>query len=111
MVSLVWKHIFFQRIQAKVHELSFVFSLVACIKKNKTSITIKEREIELIELLFNEQKPLSKNIILKKVWKYADNVDTHTIETHIYRLRKKILVIFKDANFITNSKFGYSILK
>ena len=79
--------------------------------KNKSSITITEREIELIELLSTEKKPLSKNIILKKVWKYADNVDTHTIETHIYRLRKKILVIFKDANFITNSKFGYSILK
>ena len=79
--------------------------------KNKSSITITEREIELIELLSTEKKPLSKNTILKKVWKYADNVDTHTIETHIYRLRKKILVTFKDANFITNSKFGYSILK
>ena len=68
--------------------------------KNKSSITITEREIELIELLSTEKKPLSKNIILKKVWKYADNVDTHTIETHIYRLRKKILVIFKDANLV-----------
>ena len=79
------------------------------LKKNNLSITITEREIELIELLFNEQKPLSKNIILKKVWKYSEDADTHTIETHIYRLRKKILNKFKDEQFITNSKAGYSI--
>ena len=79
------------------------------LKKEKLSITITEREIELIELLFNEKKPISKNIILKRVWKYADDVTTHTIETHIYRLRKKILNKFKDENFIINSKTGYSI--
>ena len=72
-------------------------------------MTVTEREIQLIELLYNEKKPLSKNIILKRVWKYANDTDTHTIETHIYRLRKKILSIFKDENFITNSKNGYSI--
>jgi len=60
------------------------------LKNGNLSITITEREIQLIELLFNETKPLSKNMILKKVWKYADDADTHTIETHIYRLRKKI---------------------
>jgi len=79
------------------------------LKKDNLSITITEREIELIELLFNEKKPLSKKIILKKVWKYADDADTHTIETHIYRLRKKILGKFKDENFIIHSKAGYLI--
>ena len=59
--------------------------------------------------MFNENKPISKKNILKKVWKYADDVDTHTIETHIYRLRKKILNKFKDENFIINSKDGYFI--
>ena len=73
------------------------------------SIVVTEREIELIELLSNEQKPLSKNMILKKVWKYAVDADTHTVETHIYRLRKKILNKFKDDNFIISSKAGYSI--
>ena len=72
-------------------------------------MTITEREIQLIELLFNEKKPVPKSIILKRVWKYADDADTHTIETHIYRLRKKILDVFKDDNFIINSKDGYSI--
>ena len=79
------------------------------LKKENLSMTVTEREIQLIELLYNEKKPLSKNIILKRVWKYANDTDTHTIETHIYRLRKKILSIFKDENFITNSKNGYSI--
>ena len=79
------------------------------LKKQDLSITVTEREIQLIELLFNEKKPISKNIILKKVWKYADDTDTHTIETHIYRLRKKILDKFKDESFIINSTKGYSI--
>ena len=79
------------------------------LKKENLSITITEREIQLIELLNNETKPILKNIILKKVWKYSDDTDTHTIETHIYRLRKKILSKFKDDNFIINTKAGYSI--
>ena len=56
-----------------------------------------------------EKKPLSKNIILKKIWRYADDADTHTVETHIYRLRKKILDKFSDEKFLVNSKLGYSI--
>ena len=77
--------------------------------KGNLSLTITEREIELIEVLFNEPEPLSKIEILKKIWKYAEGVDTHTIETHIYILRKKILDKFKDDNFIINSKTGYSV--
>ena len=61
--------------------------------------------------MFNKKKPLSKKYILKEVWKYAEGVDTHTIETHIYRLRKKIISKFNDENFIINSKTGYSIWK
>ncbi len=74
-----------------------------------SSITVTEREIQLIELLFNEKKPISKKIILKKVWKYSEDADTHTVETHIYRLRKKILGEFNDENFIINTKLGYTI--
>ena len=79
------------------------------LKKGNLLITITEREIQLIELLFNEKKPISKNFILKKVWKYAEDADTHTLETHIYRLRKKILTKFNDENFIINSKDGYFV--
>ena len=79
------------------------------LKKENLSVTVTEREIQLIELLFNQSKPLSKKDILKKVWKYSEDADTHTIETHIYRLRKKIFNKFNDDNFIINSKEGYSI--
>ncbi len=79
------------------------------IKKNDLSINVTEREIELIQLLFNEQKPLSKKNLLKQLWKYSESVDTHTVETHIYRLRKKIVDKFNDEDFIINSKAGYSI--
>jgi DNA-binding response OmpR family regulator len=79
------------------------------LKSNNLSITVTEREIQLIELLFNEKKSLSKNNLLKKIWKYSENVDTHTVETHIYRLRKKIFVKFNDDSFIVNSKAGYTI--
>jgi len=77
--------------------------------KDTIFVVLTEKEINLLELLFNEKKSLSKNIILEKVWKYAADVDTHTVETHIYRLRKKILNKFKDDNFLINTKNGYSI--
>ena len=79
------------------------------LKKNNFFITLTEREIQLIELLFNEENPLTKNTILKKVWNYSEKADTHTVETHIYRIRKKILSKFKDESFIINSKAGYTI--
>ena len=77
--------------------------------KFNTSILITEKEVQLIELLFNEKKPLSKNFILKSIWNYSENADTHTVETHIYRLRKKINAKFDDNNFILSSGNGYSV--
>ena len=79
------------------------------LKKNKKFIIITEKEIQLLELLFNNKKPVSKKEILKSVWRYAEDADTHTVETHIYRLRKKILNVFIDENFIINEKNGYLI--
>ena len=77
--------------------------------KDNIYISITEREVQLIELLFNEKKSLPKNYILKKIWNYSDNADTHTVETHIYRLRKKIYNKFKDEKFILNLDKGYII--
>ena len=77
--------------------------------KFNISIRITEKEVQLIELLFNEKKPLSKNFILKSIWNYSENADTHTVETHIYRLRKKINAKFDDNNFILSSGNGYSV--
>jgi len=76
------------------------------IKKNNF-ILLTEKEIQLLELFLKNNKSISKNKILNEVWKYAPDADTHTVETHIYRLRKKIKVKFSDENLILNNKNGY----
>ena len=75
--------------------------------KNKKFIFLTEKEIQLLELLLHSKKPMNKKKILEAVWKYAAEADTHTVETHIYRLRRKIKSNFGDENFIINNKEGY----
>ena len=70
-------------------------------------IILTEKEVQLIELFLNNDKPISKDNILSLVWNYSSDADTHTVETHIYRLRKKISDKFKDQKFILNNKDGY----
>ncbi len=76
--------------------------------KNDISLELTEKEIELIELL-NTKTFTKKKEILSIIWRYASDADTHTVETHIYRLRKKIKKIFNDETFIKNDKKGYTI--
>jgi len=70
-------------------------------------ITLTEKEIQLLELFLDNKKPISKDNILSSVWNYSIEADTHTVETHIYRLRKKISEKFLDEKFILNNKDGY----
>lgn len=79
------------------------------LKKNGLFIVVTEKEIKLLELLLKKKDPLPKKIILEKVWQYSSEADTHTVETHIYRLRKKILEMFQDEKLIMNNKKGYFI--
>jgi hypothetical protein len=79
------------------------------LKKNSAFIIITEKEIQLLELLFKKKIRLPKKQIQKEVWQYSTDADTHTVETHIYRLRKKIFDKFKDSNLISNNKDGYTI--
>ena len=79
------------------------------ISKNNIFVTLTEKEIQLLELLMKNKKPVSKNVILSTVWNYSTDADTHTVETHIYRLRKKIHDKFYDEDFILNNKNGYSL--
>jgi len=81
------------------------------LSKNKNEVILTEKEIQLLELFLNNKKPISKDKILSSVWKYSSDADTHTVETHIYRLRKKISENFSDENFIVNTKDGYSLWK
>ena len=76
------------------------------LSNNEKEIVLTEKEIQLLELFLNNNKPISKDKILSSVWKYSSDADTHTVETHIYRLRKKINDKFSDDNFIINTKDG-----
>ena len=78
-------------------------------KKDNVSINLTEKEVDLLVLLNDEKKPLNKKLILKKIWQYSIDADTHTVETHIYRLRKKVLDKFGDKEFINIFKEGYSL--
>ena len=77
------------------------------LSKKNVSVILTEKEIQLIELLIDNNKPISKENILSLVWNYSEDADTHTVETHIYRLRKKINNKFQDNDFIFNNKNGY----
>ena len=79
------------------------------LSNDKNEITLTEKEVQLLELFLNNKKPISKDKILSSVWNYSSDADTHTVETHIYRLRKKINDKFSDDNFIVNTKDGYSL--
>ena len=75
--------------------------------KEDNFILLTEKEIQLLDLLLINSDAISKNKILKEVWKYSSDADTHTVETHIYRLRKKIKSKFLDEDFIINNTNGY----
>ena len=72
-------------------------------------LKLTEREIEIILFLNNKKKPQKINILQSEVWGYSENLETHTVETHVYRLRKKINEKFNDENFLVSSKDGYKI--
>ena len=76
--------------------------------KKKDYLELTEKEIELIELL-KKNSFTKKKEILSIIWKYSNEADTHTVETHIYRLRKKIKDVFNDETFIRSEKKGYTI--
>ena len=72
-------------------------------------LKLTEKEINTIIFLSKSNKPVSVNELQEKVWSYQSNIETHTVETHIYRLRKKILNTFEDNEFIISIKNGYQI--
>ena len=79
------------------------------LKRGNKILKITEKETNFIDMLNSYKKSLSKDYILKKIWAYSPDTDTHTVETHIYRLRQKIKDNFGDSDFIKNTEDGYSI--
>ena len=76
---------------------------------NSTKLKLTEKETKIIIYLFNSKKPVKIEILQSEVWGYHSELETHTVETHIYRLRKKILNAFSDENFIISTNNGYQI--
>jgi len=79
------------------------------LSKNNLKLKLTEKEIEII--LYLNDKKIKHNVedLQKNIWGYSANMETHTVETHIYRLRKKISDLFKDEQFILSHKNGYFI--
>jgi len=76
---------------------------------DKLKLKLTEKEIDTIIYLSKSQNPVSIRELQEKVWQYHNIIDTHTVETHIYRLRKKFLKTFNDVEFIVSKKNGYKI--
>ena len=79
------------------------------ILRDGQKLKLTEREINFILFLKNSNSPQNIKSILRSVWNYSPNLETHTVETHVHRLRKKFFSHFKDDNFIKINKKGYFI--
>ena len=79
------------------------------ISRKEKELKLTQREIEVILFLRKNKQPINVNTLQKEVWGYSEDLETHTVETHIYRLRKKLKKIFDDENFIESLKEGYLI--
>tara|TARA_B100000767_G_C19744005_1_gene527587 strand:- start:843 stop:1433 length:591 start_codon:yes stop_codon:yes gene_type:complete len=77
--------------------------------KKDSILKLTEKEIEIILFLNNESKAKSVSELQEQVWGYTSELETHTVETHIYRLRKKINIKFNDNKFIVSNEKGYLI--
>ena len=94
--------------EVKVNNYTIDLNSREMLTKNK-KLKLTEKEINTITYLSKSEKPVSVDELQEKVWSYQSDIETHTVETHIYRLRKKILNTFNDNDFITSRKNGYQI--
>ena len=77
--------------------------------RNEEKISLTEKETEIIIFLAKSKQPIPIIKLQKEVWDHKSKLETHTVETHIYRLRKKIEKKFKDKKLISSMKGGYKI--
>lgn len=81
------------------------------LKLNTKSVSLTEKETNLITYLNKSNKPVNVEELESEVWGYKNKIETHTVETHIHRLRKKILKQLDKDNFILSNKTGYYLSK
>ena len=79
------------------------------LKKGNITLKLTERETDMILFLNNSKKPVNVETLEKEIWKHSSELETHTVETHIYRLRKKIKAEFGNDDLIKSNKNGYTI--
>ena len=97
-------------INSKVKLLNYTINLnTREIITGQNKLKLTEREKDFLLFLKNSKKPQTIRNILESVWGYTKGIETHTVETHVHRLRKKFLNSFNDNNFIKNNKKGYYI--
>ena len=94
------------KINIKNYELDLNSRLIS---KNSDNLKLTEKEIEIILYLIENKTKHTVQDLQKNIWGYSSTMETHTVETHIYRLRKKISDKFKDENLILSHKNGYFI--
>ena len=96
--------------QSKIFIKGYVLNLNSkFFSKGNLNLKLTEKEIEIILYLNNKKIKHDVADLQKNIWDYSVNMETHTVETHIYRLRKKISDLFKDEMFILSHKNGYFI--
>ena len=100
------KYDFQSKINIKNYNLNINSRIIS---HNKKNLKLTEREIDIILFLKKQNKPKTIEVLQNEIWHYSSDLETHTVETHIYRLRKKIKDQFNDDNFILSYKDGYSI--
>jgi len=100
------KYNFQSRLNIKNYVLNFNSRIISNLNYE---LKLTEREIDIILFLNENNKPQSIDILQNKVWGYTFDLETHTVETHIYRLRKKIKDKFNDEKFIISHVEGYTI--
>ena len=79
------------------------------LKKGNITLKLTERETDMILFLNNSKKPVNVETLEKEIWQHSSELETHTVETHIYRLRKKIKAEFGNEDLIKSNKNGYTI--
>ena len=102
------KHQFVEQSQVIINDYSIDINAREMSSKN-IKLKLTEKEVNTIIYLSKLNKPISINELQTKVWDYHSDIETHTVETHIYRLRKKISKSFSDDNFIISKNNGYQI--
>jgi hypothetical protein len=112
LIDMINTHLIKQKysFQSKLDIKNYILNLNSRVIANKQNqLKLTEREIDIIMFLKDKAIPQSVVSLQNEVWGYSDSLETHTVETHIYRLRKKIKDKFNDEKFITSHDGGYSI--